>query len=97
MNKAVLPGDEAPCARRDRQLGSSTALEVLAATLRISLAPEELEWLAKELTEGAERQRWRSAVEEVAVVAAHREAREPEQQDEVPADIARNNTLRKRM
>jgi hypothetical protein len=57
MNTAVLPGEEAPYARRDGQLASSTALEVLAASLGISLAPEELEWLALALRERAEHKR----------------------------------------
>jgi hypothetical protein len=58
MNSAVLAGDEAPYARsRDGQPASSTALEVLAASLGISLAPEELEWLAWALTERAEQKR----------------------------------------
>jgi hypothetical protein len=57
-NSAVLPGEEAPYARsRDGQPASSTALEVLAASLGISLAPEELEWLALALTERAEHKR----------------------------------------
>jgi hypothetical protein len=57
-NSAVLPGEEAPYARsRDGQPASSTALEVLAASLGISLAPEELEWLALALRERAERKR----------------------------------------
>jgi hypothetical protein len=57
-NSAVLPGEEAPYARsRDGQLASSTALEVLAASLGISLAPEELEWLALALRERAEHKR----------------------------------------
>jgi hypothetical protein len=58
MNTAVLAGDEAPYARsRDGQPASSPALEVLAASLGISLAPEELEWLALALRERAERKR----------------------------------------
>jgi hypothetical protein len=57
-NSAVLPGEEAPYARsRDGQPASSTALEVLAASLGISLAPEELEWLALALRERAEHKR----------------------------------------
>jgi hypothetical protein len=57
-NSAVLPGEEAPYARsRDGQPASSTALEVLAASLGISLEPEELEWLALALRERAERKR----------------------------------------
>jgi hypothetical protein len=57
MNNAGLPGDEAPYARRDEQPASSPALEVLAASLELGLAPEELEWLALALRERAERQR----------------------------------------
>jgi hypothetical protein len=57
-NTAVLAGHETPYARsRDRQLASTTALEVLAASLGISLAPEELEWLALALRERAEHKR----------------------------------------
>jgi hypothetical protein len=58
-NSAVLPGEEAPYARSRAcgQPASSTALEVLAASLGISLAPEELEWLALALTERAEHKR----------------------------------------
>ena len=57
INNAGLAGEEAPYARRDEQPASSTALEVLAASLGISLAPEELEWLAWALRERAERKR----------------------------------------
>jgi hypothetical protein len=57
MNSAILPNEEAPYARRDGQLSSRTALEVLVASLGISLAPEELEWLARALTERAEHKR----------------------------------------
>ena len=57
MNTAILSDDEAPYARRDGQPASSTALEVLAASLKMSLAPEELEWLAWALTERAEQKR----------------------------------------
>jgi hypothetical protein len=57
MNTDILSNDEAPYARRDRQRASSTALEVLATSLGISLTPEELEWLARALTERAEHKR----------------------------------------
>jgi hypothetical protein len=58
MNNAGSPGEEAPYARsRDAQPASSTALEVLATSLELGLAPEELEWLALALRERAERQR----------------------------------------
>jgi hypothetical protein len=58
MNNAGSPGDEAPYARsRDEQPASSPALEVLATSLELGLAPEELEWLALALRERAERQR----------------------------------------
>jgi hypothetical protein len=57
MNGAILPNEEAPYTRRNGQPASSTALEVLVASLGISLAPEELEWLARALTERAEHKR----------------------------------------
>jgi hypothetical protein len=57
MNSAILPNEEAPYARRDGQPASRTALEVLVTSLGISLAPEELEWLARALTEQAEHKR----------------------------------------
>jgi hypothetical protein len=57
MSSPILPGEEAPYARRDGQPASRTALEVLVASLGISLAPEELEWLARALTERAEHKR----------------------------------------
>jgi hypothetical protein len=57
MSSPILPGEEAPYARRDEQPASRTALEVLVASLGISLAPEELEWLARALTERAEHKR----------------------------------------
>ena len=57
MNNTGLPGDEAPYARRDEQPASSPALEVLATSLEIGLAPEELEWLAWALRERAEHKR----------------------------------------
>jgi hypothetical protein len=63
MNTDILSNDEALHARRDEQPASSTALEVLVASLGIRLGPEELEWLASALTERAEHKRRQAKLE----------------------------------
>jgi hypothetical protein len=57
MNDTNLPGDQARHAIGERRPGSSSALEVLATALVIRLAPGDLEWLARVLTERAEQHR----------------------------------------
>jgi len=56
MNNTILPDDQERDASREGRPGSS-ALEVLATSLGMRLAPGELEWLARVLTERAEQHR----------------------------------------
>jgi hypothetical protein len=53
-----------------------TALGILAASLAMRLAPDELEWLYRELEERAEEKR-REGGDEVRVLAGYRGAWEP--------------------
>jgi hypothetical protein len=57
MNNTNLPDDQARHAIREGQPGSSSAMEVLATSLGMRLAPGDLEWLARMLTERAEQHR----------------------------------------
>jgi hypothetical protein len=63
-------------AGQDPQIGSISALGILAVSLALRLTPDELEWLSRELKERAEDER-RKAGGEVAVLAGYRDAWDP--------------------
>jgi hypothetical protein len=62
----------------ERSATSTTHLEVLAASLVIRLAPEELELLWSTLKERAEEKRLEAPAGRLPVLAGYRDAWEPE-------------------
>lgn len=55
------------------EFGSTIALEVLAASLAMRLAPDDLEWLWRELNQRVERKRLEVAGGQLPVLASYRD------------------------